>query len=366
MTNNLISKLISYSQEEDVKQIVFDNKKNNSSCLLFKDNNLKAQFKLSQKMEEDLIKSFRFLSKTLENDIGSEKLIKIKYKSKIYNCHLRFLASDKDAKITMTLSENKLNIRRLSSLGFDRNSLKIIKEKLNLKSGLILIAGQAMQGKTSTYYSLLNATKKEEKSVYSLEKYPNQSIPFVSSLELDDKNTLKNYIDKINRIDADIIGIDSLDSKSEIKEAIKLALNGKLVIASISALSSKTALRACLNIGLKTSEVAKALKLIIAQHLLYKNCPYCIKLREIDNNYVENIKKVVDRKFEIKKSASSKGCFKCNFTGHSLQFPSFELMSILPNANIVQYKPMIIDALEKANNGVFSPEQILKLIKKIS
>ncbi len=365
MNNKLINQILTYAQNKNSNQVVLEDIEQGPTCSFLRQGEKRGRWRLSKTAQENLISSFQMLTKTLEHDFYANKRIKIKYKQKIYNCRLSFLPAKKETKITMTLAENKTPLKRITSLGFNRQDLAQINQALKLKTGLILITGLDEAGKSTTYYSLLNKLAKENKSFYSLEEYPTRPLPYVTTLEINEKQSLISYLDKLRKIDADVIGIDQLKTPEEIALCIKQASYGHLIIASLKSKGAITALHTTLGLGLSPQEVAQGLRLIISQKLLKKNCPYCLEKRQLDKNWLKKIQTEIKTDYQPKMLASSHGCSRCNFTGHGDYLPIFELMPILPDATIApSFKPMIFDALTKADNGVFSPEEILKSIKK--
>lgn len=360
MSNTLIEKLISHAKNNESQQLILED----INCSFIKNQQIKSRLYLSKKQQTELITTFNILSNTLKDDLYSNLKIKIKHRNKVYNCYLSSLPSDKENKVVMKFEQSNLSIKRLSSLGFSKNHLNTIKESLSLKQGLILITGQANSGKSTSYYSLLNHLNKNTKSFYSLEKYPEISIPYVTTLEVSEKEGLNNYLEKLRKYDADVVGIDQLETKEEIKNALIQASNGHLIIATIEANSASDALRLVLNTKLPIKQIASSLRLIISQKILKKNCPYCLKEKTIDKNYLSFIKSKTKGEIPFKKSYYSQGCSRCNYSGYYNNLAVFEIMKILNNANIDEsYRPLIYDALEKANNGLFSSEEIFKSFK---
>ncbi len=360
MSNTLIEKLISHAKDNDSQQLVFEK----ASCSFINNQKIKARLSLSKKQETELITTFNILSQSLNDDLYANLKVKIKHRNKVYNCFLSSLPADKENKLVMRLEESELEIKRLSSLGFSKAHLLSIKEALNLKQGLILISGQANSGKSTSYYSLLNHLNKNNKSFYSFEKYPEISIPYVTSLEVNEKQSLNTYLEKLRKFDADIVGIDQLETKEEIRNALIQASNGHLIIATIEANSALDALHLILKTKLPIKQIASSLRIIIGQRILKKNCPYCLKTKALDKNYLSFIKSKTKNDIIFKKSYYSQGCSRCNFSGDYNNLAVFEIMKILHNANIDNsYRPLIYDALEKANNGLFSSEEIFKFFK---
>jgi len=360
MDKKLINQLVGYAKTNNSFNLVIEN----TNCSLSKENQSRGKINLNKKQQNDLINTFNILSHSLKDELFSNKKIKIKHQKKIYNCNLSVLPAKKENKIVMSLEESKLTIKRIASLGFSRHDLKIIKDALNLKQGLILIAGNANSGKTTTYYSLLNQLNKAHRSFYSLERYPVCSLPYINTLEINNRQNLYDYLEKLRKIDADVVGIDHLESQEEIKNAIMQANNGHLIIATIESPDAISALHATLNIGLSPNQIAKGLRLIIGQKMMKKTCPYCLKTKNIDNNYLNFVRTKTKNSKLIKRAYFSPGCSRCNFNGQSNNFPVFELMKILPDTRVDKnFKPFIYDTIEKANNGLFSPEEILKSFK---
>ena len=360
MNNKLIDQLISYARANNSLNLVI----NEDNCSLLKKNQARGKISLNKKQQGDLIDTFNLLSKSIKDDLFTNKKIKIKHRGKVYNCHLSMLASNKQNRVVMNLEESHLDIKRINSLGFSSSALKEVKNLLNTKSGLILIAGNSQSGKTTSYYSLLNHLNKTNKSFYSLEKYPVCSLPYITTLEINEKLNLVDYLNKLRKIDADVVGIDHLESQEEVKAAISQANNGHLIIATIESENAITALKSLINTGLPLEEIAKSLRLIIAQKMLKKTCPHCLQTKNIDKNYLDLVKKTTKNPKLIKRAYFSPGCNRCNFSGQSSNFPVFEMLKINKDKKIDQnYRPFIYDTLEKANHGLFSPEEILKSFK---
>lgn len=360
MNNNLIEKLISHAKDQKSQQLII----NGANCTFIKNQQIKTNLCLSKKQETELITSFKILSQKLNDDLYSNLKLKIKHQNKIYNLYLNSIPSDKENKIIMKLEESNLEIKRLASLGLVKSHLEEIKEALKLKQGLIIITGQANSGKTSTYYSLLNYLNKSIKSFYSFEKYPELNIPYVTSIEINEKQSLIQYLEKLRRFDADVIGIDELKRKEEIEKAVLEASNGHLIIATLEANNALEALRLILKTNLSVKQIASGLRLVIGQKILKKNCPYCLKEKTISKNFHSFIKAKTKNKLMFKKTYYSQACRKCNFSGYYNNLAVFELMKILNNGNIDNnYKPLLYDALEKAKNGLFSSEEIFKSFK---
>lgn len=364
MSNKLLNQILSQAKDKNSSQIILNNHQNKAICSFLNQGQKQSQIIISKQAQINLIESFQILTNTLADDLVDYKRIKIKHKNKIYNCQFNFSLVNKEEKISLTLNEDKTPLKRITALGLNRLDLSLLKKTLTIKKGLILIASDSEQGKTTSYYSLLNDLNKDNKSFYSFEDYPSLKLPYINTLEITKHKTLTNYLLNIRKFNADVIGIDELKSLNDIKLALLLANQGYLVIATINSKDAQSALHAVLKTKLSPKFIANNLPLIIAQKLLRKNCPYCLKIKNPDPYFFDNLKKIAKILYKSKKLASSYGCLKCNFTSFQDKLAIFELMPILKNTNISEhFKPMIFDALSKTDNGVFSPEEIIKFLK---
>ncbi len=365
MNETILNRLLVYANKPGSQQFILENKDRGLICSLAKDGQVYHHFILPAKLADNLLATFHQLSTSLPNDLYTNQQIKISRGQQVYNCRISVLPSEgENNKIVMTVEEDKPSIKRLSALGLSSQDLKTIATNLKLKSGLILIAAPARQGKSTTYYSLLQDLTKNNKIIYSLESFPSKSLPLVQTIKMQKNKSLADYLRKIERADADIIGIDQLENLFDLNTALKQAARGRLIIATIEAKGAVAALKLALNSNLKPQAVAAGLRLIISQRILNKNCPRCLQKVKLESAWQKNLAKHsgLDVK-NLKIIAAGAGCKFCNFQGRLGQLACFELMTILPEATLAPgFKPILQDALDKAASGVFAPEEISKLL----
>ncbi len=349
MNVKILNKFLSLGQREDKQQIVCQINKGGLSCHLasINDNENKISFSMAE--------TLNFLEKLDINQVNESTSVKIKLADKYYNLTINL---KNDQEISIHIYNNKPELRSLTHLGFNRDQLKIIKKSLKLKQGLIILTGPPLSGKTSTYYSFLESLNNSEKLIYSIEKYP--------SLILKNTNQIKfktSIFAKIKTSDAQIVGFDQVENYQELQELLYLANSGRLVIACLNEDKAVNALNYITKSQLNLNLITKNLKTIISQKLLRKNCPKCLTKTIVNNGWLKRVSKSSNN---LAKNLwyNSLGCPACNYSGKDTKMACFEIMNIASDASLKPgFEPLICDAVKKANNGIFSPEEISQLLK---
>jgi type II secretory ATPase GspE/PulE/Tfp pilus assembly ATPase PilB-like protein len=350
MNLKVLNKFLRLQVKEQSPELVCQLVNGNLRCKLANIDNLE------QKISFNLTETLDFFNEINSKNLNESRSIRLKLANNYYRLTIK-VKSEKE--ININICKNKPESRSLSHLGFKREQIKDIKNSLNLKKGLIIITGSQSSGKTTTYYSFLNHINKEQKLIYSLEKYPSLQLKDINQIKVDNNNTL----DKIKSSDAEIIGFDQIENKDELESLFYLANSGRLVIACLDQEKAVEALHFITNSNLPFNLIADNLKTIVAQKLLKKNCPKCLTKINVNKNWLKVISKASDNTAKNTWFNSS-GCNYCSFSGKDKLLPCFEMMNISNKGSLKPgFKPLIYDAVEKANNGLFSPEEISQLLK---
>ena len=350
MNSKLISKLLNYTKGLDFHDLAIT--KHQGHHLLWADNGLdKTQIKLPFKLEEDLALAFKRMLNIASDDLVSGTYFKMGNDSFI----ISIIPQEGGDKIIIKRATKNLKNLKLSRLGLGRTEKKLIEKFLTRRQGLIIIASPDNEGKTTTLYSLLEKTTKDENLSYLLETH--------SELELDDVNRLTSQGEKriidletVRRHHGEIIAIDDA-TPALIKGAADLASQGRLVIVSVKAN----------NISQLNEQLADLTKyrdlnsLIIFQKLIAKNCPHCLKAY-INDETSELIAKYWprDKKYQPKNFWHSQGCSSCNHSGQNGLVAAFNILTI-SDLQAKTVSSISNDILQKAASGLIS---VGKLIQK--
>ncbi|MDD3014413.1 MAG: ATPase, T2SS/T4P/T4SS family [Candidatus Gastranaerophilales bacterium] len=121
---------------------------------------------------------------------------------------------------------------KLDELPLKKDSLDFIKSSLN-KSGIMLVCGSGLSGKTSLIYSLLSSMDNAKKNIMTVESMVKYELAGINQCELNEKVGF-NFDKAIRFIDfqsPNVIYFEEVFSRENIEFIISLAQSGKLIIA---------------------------------------------------------------------------------------------------------------------------------------
>jgi len=359
MSEKLAKTICRYAQNKGHKHLRLE-KKGNKIVFACGNQEKIDYLHLNENDSNNIAETFRCLVGAADNELFADKHFKIADEKGLISGRATLLPAEEGEKLLITLNSINLQARRLSAIGMNREQQKLLKKALNKKRGVIIIAAKPENGATSTYYSLLNAVR-SNKSVYSLESYPSISLPEINTINPRRYGGITAALDKILRLDSDIIGIDADISPEDIKSIWRSAASGRLIIATIAAENAAQALKIIKKTGLSSATINAQLSLLIAQKLFSRSCPKC--LRQFDPG--KNIKNIIKQRWPLagdawpKKLYSNHGCKQCRHHQRLSKTAIFEMMHFLDDGSLAKdYRPLIIDALEKAGLGLINIEDI--------
>ena len=161
-----------------------------------------------------------------------------------------------------------LNIDNLSK---DINDVNYFKKIKKLKNGLVLISGPTGSGKTTSLYTLLNSMS--EKKIFTIEDpievYSDKIVQLAvnESIGLNYEACLKQLL----RHDPDLIVIGEIRDENTANIALKAAITGHLVLATIHAFNSVTTILRMVDLKVNELMLQDILKGIISQRIIENN-----------------------------------------------------------------------------------------------
>jgi type II secretory ATPase GspE/PulE/Tfp pilus assembly ATPase PilB-like protein len=261
MAIKTIENIFSFAAREKADRLTISNSEKDFFCRLELPGQEEAYFKLPKKLESDLADNLRQLLKIAPQELTRGKYCKLRSKKYHLNFRLSILPDKYGEKIIISLIKSDYFLYRLNKLGLQIKEKKLLEKNLVKKSGLILIASKERQGRTSTLFSCLQNIDLEKKSAYFMDLYPEFNLEGLIPLP----NNKESW-ERVLRHDSDIIALDD-DNPENLRQAIKAASTGRLVIATIEAVNVLESLYKILNLGLPWNLVLDNLNLISAQSL---------------------------------------------------------------------------------------------------
>jgi type IV pilus assembly protein PilB len=163
----------------------------------------------------------------------------------------------------------------LEALGFHGEGLERIYRALREKSGLVLVAGPAGNGKTTTLYALLDILNSPRAHLATIEDPVEHRLPRASQTQVDAAQdfTFAAGLRALLRQDPDVVMVGDVRDAETAALAVSAAASGRLVLAGINAESAAEAVRAMLDFGIAPSALAATLRVVIAQRLVRRLSP---------------------------------------------------------------------------------------------
>ncbi len=227
------------------------------------------------------------------------------------------------------LDQSALSID-LTKLGFEPATFESLKRCISRPYGLILVTGPTGSGKTTTLYSILNRLNKDDIKILTAEdpvefnfKGINQ-VPVKQEIGMTFAAALKAFL----RQDPDIIMVGEIRDFETAEIAIKAAMTGHLVFATLHTNDCPSTIGRLIDIGIPAYMLASAVTLVLSQRLARRLCPECKQIVTGYNPKDLEFQGFSKEEIQGLQMYGPKGCSHCNGTGHKGRVGLYELMEV--------------------------------------
>lgn len=355
MPQKTITKICRYANDRGYKHLSLENQNNKLICRY----NENDYWQLPIDTEKQIIAVFRAILETQDNEYIRNKRFKILDGSNIISGRASIVPSKHGDKINISLNSIRAKIKRFSGLGLNKGQQQKIQTALNKKTGLIIISAPEEQGLTTSYYSLLSLMD-HHKSIYSIEDYPQYSLNNINTIKAKSYGSLDNALQLLARLDSDVIACDAKLNKDDLKKLWQISAS-RLVIITLPYTSAAQNLKALKQAGISSTGIADRLLLITNQQLFPRLCLHCLTKLNTD----KELKKNITQKWPLtihywpRQTYINKTCNKCRKNIQAEKIAVFEIMDFDKQGKLAKdYKPLILEALKKAELGIISLEEI--------
>lgn len=213
------------------------------------------------------------------------------------------------------------------------------KELIEQEHGIILVVGPSVSGKTTTLHSALAHVSSAEKKIWTAENPVEIRQKGIRQVQID---PLENYtytaaLQAFHNADPDVIMLGDMHGLQTAMLAVDAALNGKLLLSSVSVNSAAEAITHCLNTGIDPFHLADVLRCVLAQRLVRTLCEHCKEAYQPEqaeyDHLIESYGVSFFNHINIMYSDNlvfyrAKGCSNCHGTGYRGQKALFELLVV--------------------------------------
>ncbi|MYM41173.1 GspE/PulE family protein [Duganella qianjiadongensis] len=202
----------------------------------------------------------------------------------------------------------------LDSLGFDRETIRLLRRLASEPYGMMLVTGPTGSGKTTTLYAALTEINRGEDKLITIEDPVEYQLPGVLQIPVNEKKGLTFAVGlrSILRHDPDKILVGEIRDPETAQIAVQSALTGHMVFTSVHANNTFDVIGRFMHMGVDPYSFVSSLSGVVAQRLLRQNCPQCSEPVEISSSLLEELGITDPQTYEFR---AGRGCAHCRNTG---------------------------------------------------
>lgn len=215
----------------------------------------------------------------------------------------------------LRILDREKGIVPLDELGLDKDSYNELKLMMARPTGILLVTGPTGSGKTTTLYSILNELNDVGVNIMTLEDPVEYPMSLIRQTPVNEEIGMgfAAGIRALLRQDPDIILIGEIRDAETAEMAIRAAMTGHQVFATLHTNSAIGAIPRLLDIGVSRSIMSGNMIGIVAQRLARKLCKHCKTSYEPEPFERKLLAISEGEHYELYKA---KGCKKCSGVGY--------------------------------------------------
>ncbi|MBA2961844.1 MULTISPECIES: GspE/PulE family protein [Ramlibacter] len=206
---------------------------------------------------------------------------------------------------------------RLASLGFEAETIRVLRRLAREPYGMVLVTGPTGSGKTTTLYAMISEINNGQDKIVTIEDPVEYQLPGVLQIPVNEKKglTFARGLRSILRHDPDKIMVGEIRDPETAQIAVQSALTGHLVFTTIHANNVFDVINRFTQMAVDAYSFMSALNGILAQRLLRQVCTSCATpVQPTAAELAESgIDPEVGRSFQF---VVGQGCGRCRGTGY--------------------------------------------------
>ena len=206
---------------------------------------------------------------------------------------------------------------RINNLGFDEQTVRVLRRLSAEPHGMLLVTGPTGSGKTTTLYAMITEVNTGREKIVTIEDPVEYQLPGVLQIPVNEKKglTFSRGLRSILRHDPDKIMVGEIRDSETAQIAVQSALTGHLVYTTIHANNVFDVIGRFMQLGVDSYSFVSALNAIIAQRLLRLSCLHCAAA------YTPDAQLLADSGLDAAgvtdwRLLKSNGCDHCRGTGY--------------------------------------------------
>ncbi len=226
------------------------------------------------------------------------------------------------------LDDKKFTLLTLDQLGFRPESEEAFRKLLRLPYGMVIVCGPTGSGKSTTLYASVLQMNRSENKIISIEDPVEYHMADVNQMQVNVEAgiTFASQLRSILRLDPDVILVGEIRDQETAVIATQAALTGHLVLTTLHANDTVSALVRLRELGVPAYLVASSVAGIVAQRMVRAVCKTCMTLT--DRPVAEQQAYAEEMGGNQERFQYGSGCNACAQTGYVGRVGVFEIMTI--------------------------------------
>jgi MSHA biogenesis protein MshE len=304
----------------------------------------------------------------------------IKVKQHSIDVRLSTMPTQHGESVVMRLLDQNAGILDLDEVGMSKAVLDRFRKAIHRPHGLVLLTGPTGSGKTTTLYAALNELNSPEKKIITAEDPVEYRLERISQVQINSKIdlTFSSVLRTALRQDPDIILIGEMRDSETADIAVRSAMTGHMVLSTLHTNDAISSVYRLQDMGVEGYLIATSLQAIVAQRLVRKICENCKMEYQPNEHELSWLQGAVGTDLANTVFYQGNGCHYCNNTGYKGRKGVHEILEI--NEQLADafrqddakafvhmarkapgYQPLVHSALELAQKGITTIDEVLRL-----
>ncbi len=313
-----------------------------------------------------------------EHRLPQDGRFTLKVRGRELDVRLATMPTQHGESVVLRLLDRDASRFRLDGIGMSEELAGRFRQAIHRPHGLVLVTGPTGSGKTTTLYAALNELNRPQTKIVTVEDPVEYRLPRVNQVQVNPRIGLDfaTVLRTTLRLDPDIILVGEIRDAETARIALRAALTGHLVLASLHTNDAPSTLARLVDMGMEPYLVAASVRAVLAQRLVRRLCPHCRRETRPEPAQRRWLARhdgpLPDRFF------APAGCNQCNHTGYQGRIAVHELLELDETLRATLqrqdqadfsrqaqhspgYRPLLARALDLAATGTTSLDEILRL-----
>jgi type IV pilus assembly protein PilB len=234
--------------------------------------------------------------------------------------------------VTMRLLDKSRDVPTLGALGLSDRMSEQMAAILARPTGALLVTGPTGSGKSTTLYAALNAVRRPEINIITVEDPVEYRLGGVSQVQINPRAglTFATALRSILRSDPDVIMVGEIRDGETARISIEAALTGHFVLSTLHTNDAPAAITRLNEMGVEPFLTGAAVSAVLAQRLARKLCPHCAEPYTPTSDELHGLHLSGERSAELAGATfrRRRGCARCGQTGYRGRVGVFQFLTM--------------------------------------